>query len=174
MSETRFEGRLLVLSDDHNQLIKDIDTDQIFHNAFLHITDMAEMGPHAMGNLEGWKTFPQLAKEGDVVVAGPNFGAGSSRQQAVDCFRALGVRLMVAESFGAIYKRNAINSGMPILVDPDASERVRKGEWKHLQRIRVDLEAGTMTDLETKTEMAIPSLSRVQRDILEKGTLLRI
>lgn len=174
MSEMQFEGRLLVLTDENNRLIKDIDTDQIFHNAFLHITDIAEMGPHAMGNLEGWKSFPELARDGDIVVAGPNFGAGSSRQQAVDCFRALGVRLIVAESFGAIYKRNAINSGMPILVDSRAGEKVESGEWKHLQKVRIDLETGRMTDLESEGETEIPALSKVQRDILEKGTLLKL
>ena len=96
-------GRVWVVREDN------IDTDMIFHNRHLTVTDIAEMGQFAFGNLSGWEDFSSKAKPGDIVVTGSNFGAGSSRQQAVDCFKSLGVTLIVATSFGAIYERNAIN-----------------------------------------------------------------
>ncbi|MDY0298003.1 MAG: 3-isopropylmalate dehydratase [Acidobacteriota bacterium] len=174
MSEHQFSGRLILLTAADGHLIADIDTDQIFHNQYLHITEINEMGRYALGNLEGWKDFPQLARQGDVVVAGPNFGAGSSRQHAVDCFRALGVRLIIAESFGAIYKRNAINSGMPIIEFPQAGEMVLKGKWLHLAPVNVDLDSGLMKMTDTVETFSLPSLSKVQRDIIAKGSLLSV
>ena len=117
-----FARRVWTITDKNNRLIPDIDTDQIFHNAYLHITDINRMGQYTFDNLEGWKDFHTKVRPGDIVIAGPNFGAGSSRQQAVDCFKALGVKLIIAVSFGAIYKRNAINSGFPILIFNDAEE----------------------------------------------------
>lgn len=116
---TKLKGRLWVLTDPDGNLYDDIDTDMIFHNRYLHITDVAQMGQYALDNLAGWEDFAQRAQPGDIILAGKNFGAGSSRQQAVDCFRALGIGAIIAESYGAIYKRNAINSGLPIVSLPD-------------------------------------------------------
>jgi 3-isopropylmalate dehydratase small subunit len=109
---SKIAGRVLIVPK-HN-----IDTDMIFHNAHLAITDIKQMGRHTFTSLDGFKDFPEKARPGDILVSGGNFGCGSSRQQAVDCFASLGVRLVVAESFGAIYKRNAINSAFPILTFP--------------------------------------------------------
>ncbi|MGD9405154.1 MAG: 3-isopropylmalate dehydratase, partial [Anaerolineae bacterium] len=105
MKETRIRGRIWVLTTPAGELYDDIDTDMIFHNRYLHITDVGEMGQYALDNLKGWEDFAQRAQPGDILLAGANFGAGSSRQQAVDCFRALGIGAIVAESYGAIYKR---------------------------------------------------------------------
>ncbi|HDP95659.1 MAG TPA: 3-isopropylmalate dehydratase [Candidatus Aminicenantes bacterium] len=174
MSERQFAGRLILLTSAQGRLIPDIDTDQIFHNQHLHITEVDEMGRYALGNLEGWTRFPELVQKGDVVVAGANFGSGSSRQHAVDCFRALGIRLIIAESFGAIYKRNAINSGMPIIELPQAGELVKNGGWTHLKPIHVNLDTGKVTVEDTQECFSLPQLSRVQRDIMAKGSLLRI
>jgi 3-isopropylmalate dehydratase small subunit len=90
-----------------------IDTADLY-NRNLSITEIPEMGRHTFENLKGYEDFASRAKEGDIVVAGKNFGSGSSRQQAVDCFISLGVRCLIAESFGAIYERNAINAALPI------------------------------------------------------------
>ncbi|MBN1196832.1 MAG: 3-isopropylmalate dehydratase [Candidatus Aminicenantes bacterium] len=174
MSLHQFTGRLILLTSAQARLIPDIDTDQIFHNQHLHITEVDQMGRHALGNLEGWTHFPELVQDGDVVVAGANFGSGSSRQHAVDCFRALGVRLIIAESFGAIYKRNAINSGMSIIEFPQAGELVKTGKWEHLNPIHVDLDIGLVKMMDTDETFSIPQLSKVQRDIMAKGSLLNI
>ena len=92
-----------------------IDADMIFHNRYLSITDIGEMGQYTFDNLDGYKDFAKKAQAGDIVVTGKNFGAGSSRAQAVDCFRSLGIQAIIAESFGSIYERNAINSALPVL-----------------------------------------------------------
>jgi len=126
-------GRVWVVAKDN------IDTDMIFHNRHLAITKLEEMGPHAFGNLPGWEDFPKLARPGDIVVTGQNFGAGSSRQQAVDCFKALGVAAVVARSFGAIYERNAINAGFPIVVSELVGTGIADGEEVELDLVKGEI-----------------------------------
>jgi 3-isopropylmalate dehydratase small subunit len=164
----RLEGRLWVLRTPEGQLYDDVDTDMIFHNRYLHITDLEEMGQYALDNLKGWETFSQQVQPGDVVMAGANFGAGSSRQQAVDCFRALGVSAIVAESFGAIYKRNAINSGFPIVTFPGLKEQ--EARFKDADQIEIDLETGQIA-LKGEESFQAQPLSRVQMDIYQAGNL---
>ncbi|GMT44610.1 MAG: hypothetical protein IEMM0006_0442 [bacterium] len=103
------KGRVWLIEKD------DIDTDMIFHNRYLQITDPEKMGQYIFDNLESYEDFAKKVKPGDIVVTGKNFGAGSSRQQAVDGFKTLGVQAILARSFGAIYERNAINASMPVL-----------------------------------------------------------
>ena len=167
MKKTRIKGRVWVLTDPQGELYDDIDTDMIFHNRYLHITDVDQMGQYALDNLEGWEDFTQKAQPGDIVMAGKNFGAGSSRQQAVDCFRALGISAIVAESFGAIYKRNAINSGLPIVALPGLTEMAE--EFESGAELEVDLTTGQVT-LEDRTFQAQP-FSQVQMDIYQAGNL---
>jgi len=167
MREMRIEGRLWILTDAQGQLYNDIDTDQIFHNRYLHITDVAQMGQYALDNLKGWEDFAEQARPGDIIVAGSNFGAGSSRQQAVDCFRALGIAAIVAESFGAIYKRNAINSGLPIIAFPGLPEVV--GEFHSGDEMAVDLATGEVV-LGGQAFQAVP-FSRVQMEIYQAGDI---
>jgi len=171
MRQTRFEGRVWVLLDKDGRLIEDIDTDQIYHNAFLHITDIAQMGPYALGNLEGWKDFASKAGKGDIVVAGRNFGAGSSRQQAVDCFLALGVSLIVAPSFAAIYHRNAVNSGFPVLTCPGLEEIVEVGHLQTGDILSVDAGSGRARNVSRPSDLTVEPMGRVQRDIFEAGNL---
>ena len=169
------QGRAFVVCDERGAPIDDIDTDMIFHNAHLAITNVAQMGPHAFGNLTGWKDFPERARPGDILVVGENFGCGSSRQQAVDCFKALGIAAIVGESFGAIYKRNAINSGMPLVVAPGVARRPA-GEAGFVatgDQIEVDLAAGTLRNV-TRGE-PVPGaqpVSQVQLDIYQAGDLM--
>ncbi|MEA3374626.1 MAG: 3-isopropylmalate dehydratase [Chloroflexota bacterium] len=168
MKETRVTGRLWVLTDPDGELYDDIDTDMIFHNQYLHITDVDAMGQYALDNLRGWEDFARRALPGDVILAGKNFGAGSSRQQAVDCFRALGIGAIIAESFGAIYKRNAINSGLPIIAFQDLSELVDEVETG--DEVTVDFETGQLMLEDGETFEAEP-FSQVQMDIYEAGDL---
>ncbi len=168
MKETTVRGRLWVLTTPDGELYDDIDTDMIFHNRYLHITDIDEMGQYALDNLKGWEDFAARAQPGDILLAGVNFGAGSSRQQAVDCFRALGIGAIVAESYGAIYKRNAINSGFPIVVVPNLTRIY--GQFKDGDQLEVDLSSGQMVLNEDETFQADP-FSRVQMDIYLAGDL---
>jgi 3-isopropylmalate dehydratase small subunit len=167
MKTTRIRGRVWVLTDPEGELLDDIDTDMIFHNRYLHITDVDQMGQYTFDNLRGWEDFARKAQPGDIVVAGKNFGSGSSRQQAVDCFRALGIGAIVAESFGAIYKRNAINSGLPIISLPGLIARA--GEFETGGELAVDFETGQVV-LDGKTFQAQP-FSQVQMDIYQAGDL---
>jgi 3-isopropylmalate dehydratase small subunit len=174
MKDYVFTGRAWTITDNQNRLIPDIDTDQIFHNAHLHITDINEMGQFAFGNLEGWKDFPGKAQPGDVVIVGSNFGSGSSRQHAVDCFGALGVKLIIAVSFGAIYKRNAINSGFPIMIFKDAEKVIFENKITNLDRVKVDLLSGELTNLGSGETFQLMPFSKVQKDIYDSGSLLNI
>ena len=158
------KGRLWVLQRE-GRLICDIDTDMIYHNAHLAVTDVSKMGQFAFGNLKGFEDFATLARPGDVVLAGDNFGSGSSRQHAVDCFKALGVQAVIARSFGAIYKRNAINSAFPVLEVPGLPE----GAFAHLEEILADLEAGTVSG--ASGTVAGRPMSGVARDIFLAGGL---
>ena len=168
MKETRVKGRVWVLTAPSGELCDDIDTDMIFHNRYLHITDVDQMGQYALDNLEGWEDFAQRAEPGDILLAGVNFGAGSSRQQAVDCFRALGIGAIVAESYGAIYKRNAINSGFPIVALPGLSrfyQQIKDGD-----QLEVDFETGEVL-LNDGQDLRAEPFSKVQMDIYRAGDL---
>jgi 3-isopropylmalate dehydratase small subunit len=161
------EGRVWAITDPDGKLYDNVDTDQIYHNQWLAVTDVAEMGKYAFGNLKGWEDFPQRAKPGDVIVVGANFGAGSSRQHAVDCFRALGIQLIIAASFGAIYKRNAINAGMPILALPGVSGE----DFADGDTVRVDVENGTAENVDRRLTLSGEPWSAVQTDIFRAGDL---
>jgi 3-isopropylmalate/(R)-2-methylmalate dehydratase small subunit len=165
---TKLKGRLWVLTDPGGKLYDDIDTDMIFHNRYLHIVDVAQMGQYALDNLKGWEDFAKKAQPGDLLLAGVNFGAGSSRQQAVDCFRALGLGAVVAESYGAIYKRNAINSGLPIVALPGLTEIA--SEFKTGDMLEVHLATGSVTLNGQRAFQAEP-FSQVQMDIYQAGDL---
>ncbi len=156
---TMFEGRVWVIDREN------VDTDMIFHNRYLAITDIDEMGRYTFDNLEGWQDFADKAEKGDIVVIGPNFGCGSSRQQAVDCFTSLGVQAVIAESFGAIYERNAINAGMPVLVAKALNQGLEDG-----MRVSVNLETGVISWDGGKIEGQ--PFSEVQMEIYQRGGLL--
>lgn len=168
MKPTQITGRLWVLTALDGVLYDDIDTDMVFHNRYLHITDVAQMGQYALDNLRGWEDFAKRAQPGDIVMAGRNFGAGSSRQQAVDCFRALGIAAIIAESFGAIYKRNAINSGLPIVSLPGLTEYT--AAFHSGDTVSVDFETGRVILNGAQTFAAQP-FSQVQMDIYQAGDL---
>lgn len=170
MKQTVLTGRPWLIVDEKGQLIDDIDTDQIYHNAHLAVTDFKEMAKHAFGNLKGWEDFPNKVRPGDILFVGENFGAGSSRQHAVDCFLALGIAAIVGRSFGAIYKRNAINSGLPLLELPDMPVAALRG----LPQVTVNLETGEITGPDgVPIGWAMP-LSRVALQIYQAGGLLKL
>ena len=156
---TKVKGRVWVIPQDN------IDTDMIFHNCYLTITDIKAMGQYTFDNLKGWEDFAKKAQPGDIVVTGKNFGCGSSRQQAVDCFSSLGIAAIVAESFGAIYERNAINAGLAILCAPAASE-LKNGE-----EVEVDFTTGIIRR-KAGPELRGRPFSDAQLKIYARGGLL--
>jgi homoaconitate hydratase family protein/3-isopropylmalate dehydratase small subunit len=156
---TEVRGRVWVVDVDN------VDTDMIFHNQHLAITDLTKMGGYTFGNLDGWQDFPERVRPGDIVVTGANFGCGSSRQQAVDCFKALGVSLIIARSYGAIYERNAINAGMPVMIAD-----LREAGLEDGQEIAVDMATGKIS-WDGGQARGEP-FSQVQLDIYQRGGLL--
>jgi 3-isopropylmalate/(R)-2-methylmalate dehydratase large subunit len=161
---TVVEGTVWIIPKD------DIDTDMIFHNRYLTITDIREMGQYTFDNLKGFEDFAKKAKPGDIVITHKNFGAGSSRQQAVDCFLSLGISCILAESYGAIYERNAINAAMPILTY--RPENLAKAEVKNGDTIRVNFETGELTNLSNQKQATIDKFYDAQLAIYRNGGLL--
>ena len=122
---------------------------------------------HCFGNLEGWEDFPRKVGAGDLVITGENFGAGSSRQHAVDCFKSLGVSAIVARSFGAIYERNAINAALPIVTGDLSGLNLKDGDI-----IVVDFIKGEVKNEATGDTATVRPFSEVQLDIYKRGGLL--
>ncbi len=156
------EGRIWLIQKDN------IDTDMIFHNRYLSITDIKEMGQYTFGNLNGFERFANEVLPGDIVIAGKNFGSGSSRQQAVDCFISLGVQAIIAESFGAIYERNAINAAFPVITCGNISGL----ETETGDRVRINFLTGEITNLHSGKSIKAEPFSEVQHEIYMNGGLL--
>ena len=159
---TVIRGRVWMIERDN------IDTDMIFHNRYLAITDIREMGQYAFDNLEGYKDFSRKAQAGDIIIAGKNFGSGSSRQQAVDCFISLGIQAVIANSFGAIYERNAINAAFPVLTY-DSFEKI---DLKDQDVMTVNLLTGEVVNERNGLTMKINPFYDAQHEIYMKGGLL--
>jgi 3-isopropylmalate/(R)-2-methylmalate dehydratase small subunit len=141
----------------------DINTDVIYPGKYTY-SDLApeEMAKHALEDLD--PGFADKVQPGDIIVAGRNFGCGSSREQAVTCLKHAGVGAVIAKSFARIYFRNAINQGLPI-VQSDAVEGVESGE-----EVTVDFSAGKVRT--PRGEYSFPPLSDFVMGILEYGGLI--
>lgn len=162
IKETVIEGKIRVIDKDN------IDTDMIFHNRYLAITDIKEMGQYTFDNLKGYEDFARKADPCDIILTGKNFGCGSSRQQAVDCFRSLGIKAIIADSFGAIYERNAINAAFPIIT----WQSHPSGDIKDGDRIKVNLKTGEIENIRTNIIYKGEPFSDVQFEIYQKDGLL--
>lgn len=122
----------------------DVDTDVIIPARYLAIADINELATHAMEDID--TTFAPNVKAGDIMVAGKNFGCGSSREHAPAVIKAKGVPVIVAHSFARIFFRNAINIGLPVVEIGDAVDHIEAGDT-----IRVDISQGIVYN-DTKGE----------------------
>ncbi|MFH0777508.1 MAG: 3-isopropylmalate dehydratase small subunit [Candidatus Eisenbacteria bacterium] len=156
----KFRGKAWVAGDD-------IDTDQIYHGQYLPLTDPHEMAKHAMEYVPGMENFPREAKKGDIVVAGKNFGTGSSREHAVLCLQYLGVSCVLADSFSRIFFRNAVNLGFPIMECPGLSSGVKTGDV-----VEVDLESGKIVNTTSGASFHGEPPSGLEKEIASSGGLL--
>ena len=128
----------------------DVDTDAIIPARFLNTTDPEELGSHAFEDFA--PDFRSFVRGGGVVVAGRNFGCGSSREHAPVAMRTAGARIIIAESFARIFYRNAFNTGLAILESAEAAREIAPGD-----SVEVDDRAGIITNLTTgKTYRASP------------------
>lgn len=112
-----------------------IDTDVIIPARYLNISDFTELAEHAMEDID--TTFAPNVKQGEIIVAGKNFGCGSSREHAPVVLKVKGVKCIIADSFARIFYRNAINIGLPLLEIGDEVEKIEKGD-----QVEVDLKTG--------------------------------
>ncbi|HDM90953.1 MAG TPA: 3-isopropylmalate dehydratase small subunit [candidate division WOR-3 bacterium] len=142
----------------------DINTDVIFPGKYTYsITDPAEMAKHALEDLD--PEFAKKAKPGDVIVAGKNFGMGSSREQAAQCLVALGIGAVIAKSFARIFFRNAINNGLLAIQSEEASRALETGD-----EIEIDVEKGEIRS--AKGTFSFPPLPPSVLEIFEAGGLI--
>ena len=121
-----------------------VDTDVIIPARYLNTIDKKELASHCMEDLD--KTFVTRVQEGDIMVAGNNFGCGSSREHAPIAIKESGISLVIANSFARIFYRNSINIGLAILECPEASEKIEDGD-----EVSIDFDTGVITNL-TKNE----------------------
>lgn len=143
----------------------DVDTDVIIPARYLNTTSESELASHCMEDID--PQFVKSVKAGDIIVAGDNFGCGSSREHAPIAIKASGVSLVIANTFARIFYRNAINIGLPILECPDAVRAIKAGDV-----VSCDLAAGVIRDETTgESFQAQPFPPFIQR-IIDAGGLL--
>ncbi|MBC7235992.1 MAG: 3-isopropylmalate dehydratase small subunit [Chloroflexi bacterium] len=142
-----------------------VDTDAIIPARYLNISDDAGLAAHCMEDLD--PSFVQKVKPGDIIVAGKNFGCGSSREHAPVAIKASGIRCVIAETFARIFYRNAINIGLPILECADAAR-----ETKHGQTLEIDLSQGLIRNLDTGKEYRATPYPPFMLAIIEAGGLI--
>ena len=157
-------GRAWVFGDD-------VDTDLIYHNKYLAETDPGQMPQYAFEYYPGMERFAKEVKPGDFVVAGKNFGCGSSREHAVYCLQYAGVPCLLVETCSRIYYRNAINNGYPVLFIKGMSQAIQRGEIRTGDQLEVDLESGTVRDVDTGAVLHGDAVSDLERDIMQAGGL---
>ncbi len=142
-----------------------VDTDIIIPARYLNTSDHAELASHCMEDLD--TTFVTRVEKGDIMVAGQNFGCGSSREHAPIAIKASGISLVIAKSFARIFYRNSINIGLPIIECPEAAEDISEGDI-----LEVDCGRGVIRNITTgKTYETLPFPDFIQ-GIIEDGGLI--
>jgi len=144
----------------------DIDTDQIVPGQYL-TSPVEEQSEHAFEAIS--PGFAKKFKKGEALVAGSNFGCGSSRESAPEVLKHLGVSAVIAESFARIFFRNAIAIGLPALVCPGVTEKVRQGE-----EVEVDLEKATVARVAAEEVLEGVPLNEIMLEALRKGGIMKI
>lgn len=140
-----------------------IDTDRIIPGKYTKTLDTDQLAAHALEDLD--PEFRSRVQAGDILVAGENFGTGSSREQAPIAIKAVGISVVVARSFARIFYRNAINIGLPVVEVVD--HNIETG-----QQVTIDLLAGTVTNLATGDTFKATKMPQVMIDILAEGGLV--
>jgi len=143
----------------------DVNTDVIYPGRYLDVYDPKQMAKYCMEDID--LEFKDRVAEGDVVVAGRNFGCGSSREQAVLCLRYAGVKAVVADTFARIFFRNCINQGMPAIECPQAREAFETGD-----EVELDMTAGVLRNITKGTEVAFKPLPPFLMEIIGDGGLV--
>ena len=144
----------------------DVDTDVIIPARYLNTTSETELASHCMEDID--KSFVTEVKAGDVIVAGDNFGCGSSREHAPIAIKASGVALVIANSFARIFYRNSINIGLPILECPAAVAAIKKGDT-----VSCELADGTIKNETTGEVFKAEPFPPFIQEIIKDGGLIK-
>ena len=144
---------------------ENIDTDVIIPARYLNITNPQEMREHCMEGIS--PAFHLKAKPGDVIIAGRNFGCGSSREHAPLAIKAVGISCIIAKTFARIFYRNAFNIGLPILECSDASDQIQEGE-----EIEVNINTGKIRNLLKGQTFQAKPIPTFMRDLILDGGLM--
>ena len=142
-----------------------VDTDVIIPARYLNTSDPQELAKHCMEDID--QDFVDQVQKGDIMVAGWNFGCGSSREHAPLVIKTCGTGCVIAKSFARIFYRNAINIGLPILECPEAAEEIPAGD-----EVRVDFNTGIIEDLTTGKQYQAQPFPPFIQNIIKKGGLL--
>jgi 3-isopropylmalate/(R)-2-methylmalate dehydratase small subunit len=142
-----------------------VNTDEVIPAAFLNITDPKELGEHCMEGVE--PGFAKRAKKGDIIVAGVNFGCGSSREHAPLSIKACGISCVIAESFARIFYRNAINIGLPILECKEA-KKIAKNNL-----LEIDLTQGIIKNLTQNRTVMAQGFPKFMQNLIKAGGLMQ-
>lgn len=142
-----------------------VDTDVIIPARYLNIIDANELAKHAMEDID--KNFATNVKAGDVIVAGSNFGSGSSREHAPLVLKTAGVAAVIAPSFARIFYRNAFNIGFPILECSEASEKIDAGD-----EIEIDFSTGSIKNITKGEEYKAEPMPEFMTNLINSGGLV--
>ena len=142
-----------------------VDTDAIIPARYLNMSSEQELAAHCMEDIDD--TFVDHVSAGDMIVAGKNFGCGSSREHAPVAIKGSGVSCVIAETFARIFYRNALNIGLPILECPEAAQAIEAG-----QEVEVDLERGTIRNLATGQTFQATAYPPFMLELIASGGLI--
>lgn len=148
-----------------HKLGKNINTDDIIPAKYLDSCDEVFLGSKCMENID--QGFSQRVKKGDIIVAGKNFGCGSSREHAPGAIKGCGISLVIAESFARIFYRNAINVGLPILICKQAKK------IKPDDKLEVNLEKGIIKDINLNKKFTSEAFPYFMQEIIRAGGLIK-
>ena len=143
----------------------DVNTDEIIPARYLNTTDKRELASYCMEDAD--PRFAKKVKAGDIIVAGRNFGCGSSREHAPVSIKAAGVTCVIAESFARIFARNSINIGLPIVESPEASKKIRAGDV-----VAVDTVKGIIRNVTKKESYKFEKYPPFMQKIIRCGGLI--
>ena len=142
-----------------------VNTDVIIPGRYLSLTEPDELAKHAMEDLDS--EFFKKYEKGDIIIAGKNFGCGSSREQAAICLKYAGVGAIIAKSFARIFYRNAINQGMSIIESSEAADAIDDGD-----KLEIDLRNGMIIDKTKNVRFKIMPLPQFLQEIIDDGGLI--
>ena len=143
----------------------DVDTDAIIPARYLNTSDPAELAKHVMEDAD--KDFPAKVQKGDILVAGKNFGCGSSREHAPIAIKAAGIQAVIAKSFARIFYRNSFNIGLPIFESVEASEKINEGDI-----VEIDADSGEIKNITRKEQYEAKPIPPFMQELIGAGGLI--